>query len=272
MLACIKVTKKIKGQTILSDITMRIEPGECVCITGSARSGKTTLFRLLIKADEPTSGSIEIDNVPLKTLPPLILQLYRTRLGIIFQEPRLLMHATVAENIAYPLELRGVAPRATERHTTELLKRFHLQAKANLLPSALSLSERALVGIARAIATSPMILIADEPLQMLDEAQAQEVLAVLREAQGQGCTVIVFTGNSSIAEALSARTLTLSNGKITEERKRKEAEQPAVQHRILEAVEETPAASELTLDIDEHPVVVRTPKDRKKVKITSINS
>jgi len=171
MILCKRVTKKIDGKAVLSDVTLRIEPKECVCIVGEARAGKTTLFELLLKAQEPTSGSIEVDGVPLTTLPPLILQLYRSRLGVIFQEPRLLLHSTVAENIAFPLEIRGAAQSLIDRRVAELLKRFTLTTLKDQLPGDLSLSERALVGIARAFVASPLILMADEPLQALDEAR-----------------------------------------------------------------------------------------------------
>ncbi len=268
MILCKRVTKKIDGKAVLSDVTLRIEPKECVCIVGEARAGKTTLFELLLKAQEPTSGSIEVDGVPLTTLPPLILQLYRSRLGVIFQEPRLLLHSTVAENIAFPLEIRGAAQSLIDRRVAELLKRFTLTTLKDQLPGDLSLSERALVGIARAFVASPLILMADEPLQALDEAQAQAVLELFLEAKRQGCTIVVFTSNPSLADAIGARVLTLSGGKIIEQPKGHDLGRAPVRHRILETDEE-PALTSVT--VTEEPMA-RLVKDKRKVKITQIHS
>lgn len=268
MLLCKNLTKTWNGQGGMTDVNLRIEPKECVCIVGPAQSGKTTLFHLLLKAEDPTSGSIEIDGIPLDHLPPLVLQLYRTRLGIIFQEPHLLQHATVRENIAYPLELRGAPEAVIEERTRTLLKRFNLTAKVDAFPDHLSLSERALVGIMRACISSPVIILADEPLQCLDEDQAQSALALLQEANRRGCTIVVFTSNASLAQALGARTLRLHDGKITEEDRPKDLGRGVKQHGILEAQDDIPLS-----DLSAVPPATPPPApDKRKIKITSINA
>lgn len=258
MLVCKRVTKTWDGRTVLKDVTLRIDPGECVSIVGGAGSGKTTLLRLLLNADEPTSGSIEVDGVPLANLPPLILQLYRSRLGVTFQEPRLLRSATVAENIAFPLELRSATSSTIQRRCEELMGRLGLTAKADLLPGALSVSDRALTGIARAFSASPLIVLADEPVQLLDEPQGRAVLDLFSEAHRHGTTIIVLTGNAAITEALAARTLTLKDGTIFEPSKGNTLGRAPMRHRILET------------DVEPSP----KPPDGegRKIKITAIHS
>lgn len=269
MIVCTRVSKDRNGCTVLSDVTMQIEPRECVCILGKARSGKTTLFELLLKLEEPTAGSIDVDGVQLKALPPLVLQLYRSKLGIIFQEPRLLDHLTVAENIAFPLELRGTSDATVVRRMKELLKRLNLTALSSAMPAELSRSERALVGIARAFVTGPLILIADEPLLGLDAAQSQVVLDLFREAKDQGCTIVAFASDPVFADELDARVLILEKGKIKEEIKKETI--PAIEtHRVFETV---PTLSVPVSAPRERPAPGKRPhREKKSVKITAINS
>ncbi len=256
------------GKTMLRDVNLRIEPKECVCITGNAGSGKTILFDLFSKTIDPTSGSVEVDGVALTLLPPPILQLYRRKLGIIFQEPQLLSYLTVRENIAFPLELRGADLNLVKRRTAELLKRLGLTAKADLLPENLSQSERALTGIARAFALNPLILLADEPLQLLDETQTEAVLDLFAEAKAQGVTIILCAGNAVIAEILGARLLTLDKGIVTEQAKPRELPVAPPAHRIFE---EQPDEK-----MSIAPALPASPrgrlKERGKIRITSISS
>lgn len=255
MLLCKRLSKKIGGRTILENVTMQIDPGECVCILGAAGSGKTTLFDLLITATKPSSGSIEVDGVPMGNLPPLILQLLRSRLGIIFQNSRLLPDLTLRENIAYPLEIQGMSTRTTEQRVDILLRRLGLDAKAECFADDLSISERAIAGLARAVVAEPMLLIADEPFQTLDDAQKTAAIALLMESQAAGATIIILTSDAALPAMLSARTLRLARGNI-EEMHSKPTKQVAPPRRTAEA-----AIEEITMSAG-----------RRKVKITSIGA
>ena len=268
MIVIKRVSVVRKGKTILKDVNLRIEPKECVCILGNSGNGKTVLFELFSKTTDPTSGTVEVDGVALTLLPPSILQLYRRRLGIIFQEPQLLGYLTVRENIAFPLELRGTDAALTKKRTAELLKRLGLTAKADLLPEALSQSERALTGIARAFAGNPLILLADEPLQSLDRRQMEAVLDLFVEAKAQGVTIILCTRDSVTAEILGARTLILDKGIVSEQAQPRELRSLPASPTFSE-----PEPAEKMSIAHELPASPRGRlKEKGKIRITSISS
>lgn len=276
MLALKNVSKTFGSNRVLASVSFDVRPKDNMCIVGEGGSGKSTLLKLMVRTDDPTTGTVQVDGIDLKRVPPTVLQLYRRRLGISFQEPMLLMHATAEENIALPLELFGVAPAIIKRTTDDLLKRMNLLAKARTLAQELSQSERALVGIARAIVTAPMIVIADEPLLHLDPAQAKIVVDLLKNMHKHGTTLVLFSRSAEVAKAFGARAVHLKDGKTGHERsteKTPERKQPtkADTHRILE--EEKPTAKMVEPLEDE---VETTPKTRgndgKKIRITSIGS
>ncbi len=263
MLTLKSVAKTFGKNKVLAGVNLHIPPKECLCIVGEGGSGKSTLLRLLIRADDPTSGSVEVDGVNLKAVPAPILQLFRRRLGVIFQEPMLLKHATVAENIALPLELFGAPTSVINRNVGDLLKRMNLANKANTLATDLSMSERCMVAIARAIITAPMIMIADEPLMHLDPDQVKIVTELLLNMHKKGTTLILFSRNEQTAKEFGAKVIELSNGTISGVSAPKKTTK-IVEHHILEE--------------DEKPLstfkqAIPTPDDgSKKVKITSIGS
>lgn len=275
MLALRNVAKTYGQNKVLAGISLDIHPKDCLCIVGDGGSGKSTLLKLLVRAEDPTSGSVEVDGIDLRKVPPAILQLYRRRLGIAFQESMLLMHATVEENIALPLELFGAPSSVIKRTTTDLLKRLGLASKANRLAEDLSMSERALVGLARAMITAPMIVIADEPLLHLDETQAAVVTELLRNMHKHGTTLILFSREAATAKLFGARTVHIKDGKLAHAPKQKEparshAVKAAETHRILEETgHRSHAAAEQLLNMKQP---VKQERDGKKIRITSIGS
>jgi ABC-type ATPase involved in cell division len=186
-------------------------------------------------------------------------------MGIIFQEPLQLETATLEENVLLPLELKGALSPATRKRINELLKKLGLGSKIALLPSSLSVGEKALMGIARALVSKPMIIVADEPLAHLDAIQAEAAEALLLEAHKYGTSLIVLTRDEELAARLPGRTLTLEKGSLTEGGKAPRAK--TTPHHILRHEEEE--AEGQTHESDGTPLIT---KGGRKVKITPIGS
>lgn len=270
MLSLKNVTKRYGKTLVLSGASLSIGPKDCVCIVGESGSGKSTIVNLLVRADDPTSGVVEVDGIPLSKVPPQILQLYRRRIGIAFQEPLLSLNATVAENIAVPLELMHVQPKAIDTMVTELMKRLGLETHAHRLAENCSMSTRALTGIARAIIASPMIVLADEPLQYLDAKQSKLVIDLFAAMRKHGTTIVLFSRSADTARLFSARIVALKNGILTAATAQKSVVNTATTHRILE---ETGGRVHQILDHLQAPRPrPGTPKNDKKIRITSIGS
>jgi ABC-type ATPase involved in cell division len=187
-----------------------------------------------------------------------------------YQEPMLLEHATAAENIALPLELFGAPKQVTDRNTADLLKRLGLTDSANRLAEKLSSSERSLIAIARAVSTSPMIMIADEPLQHLDNKQSKAVVDLFTAMQKNGTTIVLLSRSTDTARAFGARIVTLKNGALSAESGSPShgTVNSSNTHRILEETE-----GKIHQVLETKPArKVGEPKNDKKIKITSIGS
>lgn len=212
-----EVTKTFGKNTVLDRVSLTINPGEFVCIVGPSGAGKTTLLQLLIGAGRVTEGSIEVDGVDLRAIPPLVLQLYRRRVGCIFQDYRLIPHRTVRENCAFPLEASGWSDAAIRQRVWDVLQLLGLLPLASALPADLSGGEQARVAIARAIVHEPMILLADEPTGNLDPQQSMEILRLFQKIHQTGTTVILATHDSGLVELLQTRVVFLQNGRVVQD-------------------------------------------------------
>lgn len=263
------VAKAYRSTSPLTDVSASIGPGECVCIVGPSGSGKTTLLHLLLRSQDVTRGSIEVDGVDIRTLPLPILQLYRQRLGVAFQQDRLLDQLTVVENIALPLELRGWTDAAIQAEMAAILSRTELLPIARLQPPTLSVGQRRLVSIARACAGQPAILLLDEPFAALDAQQVQAALLLIRDAHARGATVIVFTQEAGWAGQMQARTLSLAAGTMGGDALPGHIT-AAQEHRVLR--DDRPAAPA----DDEEPAAAASPTPAgdgaRRIRITAINS
>lgn len=215
MLSLHDVTKEFGSTKVLDQISLSIGPGEFVCITGPSGAGKTSLLHILAGADKPSRGTVEVDGVNIASVPAPALQLFRRRVGIVFQDYKLLPHLTVAENIAFPLEVCGVAENAIRARTQELLTSMNLTAQAGMLPTRISGGEKARTAIARAIAHKPMILLADEPTGNIDPVQSSAIMTLFKNIHAQGTSVILATHDTGLVDALQTRVIRLDQGRIT---------------------------------------------------------
>lgn len=246
------VSKSYGKNQVLSDISFTVNPGEFVCITGPSGAGKTTLLHLLTGAVGITSGTILIDGVDLKTIPVGALQVFRQRVGIMFQDYKLLKNRTVEENIAFPLEVCGVRDAEIAKRVKTVLTLVALTRKAKSIPASLSGGEKARTAIGRAVVHDPKIILADEPTGNIDPVQTKKVLELLKEIHGSGTTIILATHDTALVDELHTRVIELSEGKITRDSVGK-----------YEAVEAEETGESKGKKDDE---------DKKKIKVTAVNS
>jgi cell division transport system ATP-binding protein len=206
--------KDFDGRRVLRSIDVQVEAGEFVFLTGPSGAGKTTFLRLLYAADKPTEGEVwvagqRVDQLSRSRLPHL-----RRKVGVIFQDFKLLRRKTVLENLTFVLRFHGVAQREAQRRAYQVLKRLGLHHRQSALPDSLSGGEQQRVAIARALAYQPRLILADEPTGNLDADLAAELLSLLCDINYQGATVVVATHDHSLLESIPARTLILHRGTI----------------------------------------------------------
>ncbi len=266
MIVLKNVSKNYGDGRVLENVSLEIGPGEFVCVTGQSGAGKTTLLSLLMGAEDVTNGSVMVDGVDLRTVPAGALQIFRRRVGIVFQDYKLLQNRTVAENIAFPLEVCGASDLTIDMRVTELLKTMELVERMNALPRELSGGEKARTAIARAIAHKPLILLADEPTQNLDPDQARDVLQIFRDINKSGTTVIFATHDAALVDALNTRVIELKNGKIIRDSvggyRDRETKPKVVEERIDPETEREKAVND----------AVERVTGRRKVRVTAIHS
>ena len=206
---------KAFGETgVLSDISFIVPPGELVCITGPSGAGKSTLIHMLIGAEKPSDGTIEIDGLALQKVKKNALQLYRRRVGMIFQDYKLLWNRTVRENIAFPLEVVGASEGVIEKRVDEVLSLIGLRRQADVLTHMLSGGEKARTAIARAIVHKPMIILADEPTGNLDPKESIEIMKLFQQIHSEGTTIILATHDAYVVDALNCRVIRIESGRV----------------------------------------------------------
>lgn len=208
------------GAVALSDITLTIEKGEFVFLVGTSGAGKTTVFRMLIRDTLPTKGSVIVNEWDIAKLPNKKIPHLRKKIGVVFQDLKLLADRTIAENIMLPLEMSSVVHDVAKKRVSEILQQVGIAEHANKFPVQLSGGELQRAAIARALVFEPEILLADEPTGNLDITTSWEILKLLQEINKIGTTVLMATHNSEIVGSLLKRTVTLDRGKlIKDERK-----------------------------------------------------
>jgi len=203
-----------KHSTALENVSFKIEPKEFISITGRSGAGKSTILKLLIGEEKPTSGRIIFDSYEVNRLKFSQLPKYRRHIGTIFQDFRLLTGKTVFENIAFALEVEGRPQKEINEFVPQILNLVGLQEKTQSFPYELSGGEKQRVAIARAMINQPDVIVADEPTGNLDPFNTWEIIKLLTKINEMGSIVILATHNKEVINTLGQRVITLEKGKI----------------------------------------------------------
>ncbi len=217
-----RVTKKYtrsEGEA-LHRISLHVDPKEFVIVVGQSGAGKTTLLRLLTCEERPTSGKIIVGGIDYDKLKDKDIPQLRRKIGVVFQDFKLLPNKTVFENIAFALEIVGASNREIKSTVPKVLALVNLRGKENNMPRELSGGEQQRVAIARAVARQPRILVADEPTGNLDPKHAWDIIKILGKINRYGTTVLLTTHNQDIVNKLKRRVVTLQGGKVASDRAR----------------------------------------------------
>lgn len=220
MIDLVDVTKSYgEGKPALSHANLHIDKGEFVFVVGSSGSGKSTLIKLLLKELNATSGNITVSGERLEVMRHRRVAKYRRKLGVVFQDFRLLKDRNVYENVAFAQRVIGRPGSAIRRMVPEVLKEVGLSNKMKSLPDELSGGEQQRVAIARALVNRPDIILADEPTGNLDPQTSDEIMAILERINSRGTTVLVVTHNKDIVNAMRKRVVTMKDGVIVSDEK-----------------------------------------------------
>ncbi len=203
-----------RGGRALDDVTLRIDRGDFVFLTGPSGAGKTTLLKLIFCAEQPTMGQIIVAGRNIHRMSSSGVPLLRRHIGVVFQDFKLLAQRTVFGNVAFAMEVIGRPPRDIRRRVTTVLREVGLADKANSLPSRLSGGEQQRVAIARALVNEPAILLADEPTGNLDPALTLSIMGLLSDVNARGTTVVVATHDPLVLDAVPRRRITLTGGRV----------------------------------------------------------
>jgi cell division transport system ATP-binding protein len=210
------VTKQYRGtaRPALNNVSLEVEKGDFVFLVGASGSGKSSLMRLMLREDVPTSGSVHVLGENLVGIPSRRVPFFRRKLGVVFQDFRLLPNKTVAQNVAFSLEVIGKSKGFIQEAVPDVLRLVGLEGKADRLPTELSGGEQQRVALARAIVNKPALLLADEPTGNLDPNTSQEIMALIERINLAGTTVIMATHDRGIVDRLKKRVVELKSGEI----------------------------------------------------------
>lgn len=203
-----------KGQPAVKNANLHIDKGEFVFIVGNSGSGKSTLIKLLLKELDASSGTVMVDGINLRTMKRRQIAKYRRKLGVVFQDFRLLRDRNVYENVAFAQRVIGRPTRVIRKRVPEMLTLVGLAEKYRSRPKELSGGEQQRVALARALVNRPDILLADEPTGNLDPQNAAEIMRLLEEINDRGTTVVVVTHNKEIVNAMKKRVVAMRKGVI----------------------------------------------------------
>lgn len=214
MLRLENISKRYLRHTALSNVSFQIPQGGMAFLTGHSGAGKSTLLKLLLMIERPTAGQLYVNNQNCSRLSQRHISRLRRSIGMIFQDPKLITHRTVFENVALPLFISGYRMQDIKRRVRAALEKVNLDKKEHLLPNELSLGEQQRVGIARAVVHRPAILLADEPTGNLDPDLSREIMTLFEAFNAIGVTVFIATHDLSLIATMSQPILTLNEGQL----------------------------------------------------------
>lgn len=216
-----KISKTYQTKNVsVHDVDLKIKKGEFITLIGPSGAGKTTLLKLLLAEEKPTSGKLYFDDVNIHNLRKSDIPKYRQRIGVVFQDYKLLENKTVYENVAFAMEMVGKSDDEIRDDVPYSLNLVGLEDKGFHFPHQLSGGEQQRLAIARAIINQPDVLIADEPTGSLDPESSQKILSILKKINELGTTVILATHDKDIVDTLKRRVVRLENGRITRDEER----------------------------------------------------
>ena len=217
-----RVTKNYgkSNKPALNRASIHVGAGEFVIIVGTSGAGKSTLLKLLTREEKPSSGKIVVGGIDYDNLNDKHIPLLRRKIGVVFQDFKLLPNRTVFENVAFALEIAGMTNREIKATVPKVIELVGLKGKEKHFPHQLSGGERQRVAIARAVVRQPKILIADEPTGNLDPKHSWDIVRLLEKINKYGTTVILTTHNVEIVNKLKRRVITIDHGKITSDQAR----------------------------------------------------
>ena len=213
------VSKIYKDATALLDITFTVEKGEFISIVGHSGAGKTTLTKMILAEENPTDGTVFFESINVNELKNKDLTKLRRRIGVVFQDYKLLSNKTAYENIAFAMEAVGKTDEEIKSDVPHVLELVDLSHRFNHFPHQMSGGEQQRLAIARAIINQPELIIADEPTGNLDPVNTHEIVQILKKINDLGTTVILTTHNRGVIESVDKRVITMENGKIIRDSK-----------------------------------------------------
>ncbi|MHB8417336.1 MAG: cell division ATP-binding protein FtsE [Myxococcales bacterium] len=217
MIQFFHVYKQYRDQPALTDVSLEVDKGEFVFLTGPSGAGKTTLLKLVFCAERAHRGQILVNGRNIARIRDSAVPYLRRNIGVVFQDFKLLPAASVFENVALTLQVLGRSGKEIRRKVMDMLEAVGLEHKATSSPQRLSGGEQQRVAIARALVNDPAILLADEPTGNLDPAMTLDIMNLLADVNARGTTVLVATHDQGLLERYQKRRLALQNGRVTED-------------------------------------------------------
>lgn len=215
------ISKTYQNKNVsVHDIDFKISKGEFITFVGPSGAGKTTLLKLLLAEEKPTSGALYFDSINIHNIRRHDIPKYRQRIGVVFQDYKLLENKTVYENVAFAMEMIGKSDSEIRADVPHALELVGLEDKGYSFPNQLSGGEQQRLAIARAIINQPDVLIADEPTGSLDPVGSQGVLNILKKINELGTTVILATHDKDVVDALKRRVIRMEKGRITHDKEK----------------------------------------------------